>query len=143
MDALAAIGLVGNIVAFIDFGVKVVGAVKEIQSSTSGSTKKNEELDSLGERIKEQAANIAQKKSMAPVDAFEIGLMERATECIQLSTELQDLVQKMKSANPGSKRESIKAIYRTYRKKDMRDILEQKLRDCKDQLQLQLTAVEG
>lgn len=143
MEALVAIGLIGNIITFIDYGIKITSKAKEIKASASGVTVRNADLNSLAIHIKEQATIIALKRPTAPADAFEAGLMGQANECLLLSTQLQELIQRITSSKPGSRRQNMKAIYRNYVRNEEKDGLAKKLHDCKSRLQLQLIAVEG
>ena len=142
MEALAAIGLIGNVITFVDSGAKLLETLKEIKSSTAGSTARDADLEAIANDVREQVTNIALKKPTAPVDSFEIGLLDRANECIHLSAELHQLIQDLKPSKPGSKRETIKAVYRNYVKRNEKESLAQKLAECRAKLEAQLRTAE-
>ena len=141
MEALAAIGLASSIITFIDAGAKVISMAQQIQSSYFGVTEENAELTLCTQRIKEQAG-VLLKSPIAP-DPFEAGLIERANECVALSDDLQHLLEKLKSAKPGSKTATLKALGQNLVKKDKKIALKRRLDDCRHQLEHQLIIVDG
>ena len=47
MEALAVLGLVANIVKFVDLGGRIVRSAKEIQASADGTTRENKSLQEV------------------------------------------------------------------------------------------------
>lgn len=57
MDPFTAIGLVGNIVTFLDFGYKLISTAKGIYTSGSGATAYNDDLSYTTQQIQQLTAN--------------------------------------------------------------------------------------
>ena len=138
MDPFSALGLVGNVVTFLDFGYKIIAAAKNIQSSASGASKHNEELSSVAGQLHRVVTNLKITAPARPLSERERSLLQVATQCESVSLELTTLLDKLKARNPKSSRESIRAVIRDWRKKDQKDDLKQKLDDCRQQLNLEL-----
>jgi hypothetical protein len=137
MDPLTAIGLVSNIVAFIDLGTKLLKGAREVRASLPGTTEENRSREVLVDEIKAFSS-----KLLAPDDTGFVGrdkqLCNLAEECRILSTQLIELLGKIKARDPKSKRESVwLSVKNRYYEKDRQD-LEQRLDSCQTQLGLQL-----
>jgi hypothetical protein len=141
MDPFAAIGLAGNIIAFVDFGFKLLSKSKSIHASASGASSHNEDLASLTQHFQNVAANLHVPKSIGSMTAEEVALRQLATECAGVSTDLLKLLDELKAKNPKSKRESFRAAIRDWRKKDEVNELESKLDRCRHQLNLQVASL--
>lgn len=137
MDPLTAIGLVANIVAFIDLGTKLLKGAREVHTSLSGTTEENRSREVLVDEMRAFSS-----KLLTPDDAGFVGrdkqLCNLAEECRNLSTQLIELLGKIKAKDPKSKRESVwSSVKNKYYEKDRQD-LEQRLESCRTQLDLQL-----
>ncbi|KAM5341786.1 hypothetical protein ACJ41O_014817 [Fusarium nematophilum] len=141
MDPFAAIGLAGNIIAFIDFGFKVVQAAKEVKDSASGASAENDHVEFLTAQIQDFTLGLHYAKPASDMSADEQRLNSLVTECQSLSEDLLKLVQTLKvdPASKRSKRQAFTAVFRNMRKKDERDDLLARLERCKQQLHLQLS----
>ena len=47
LDPLTAIGLIGNIVQFVDFGLKIVSKAREVRNSTTGALAENVDTERI------------------------------------------------------------------------------------------------
>ncbi|KAF4462071.1 P-loop containing nucleoside triphosphate hydrolase [Fusarium albosuccineum] len=141
MDPFAAIGLAGNIIAFVDFGFKVVNAAREFKDSASGNTAENEHLKFLTTQIQGLTLTLQNDKLTSDMTLDEQRLDNLVKECQSLSEDLLKLLQtlQVKSPNKKSKREAFGAVFRNLRKKDDKDDLVTRLERCKQQLHLQLS----
>lgn len=138
MEALEIIGLVGNIITFIDFGSEVMGIIKETHGSISGATKENEELENHTQMMQNLTIDLTYQSPQVPSTAAVTGLLDLTTQCRSLSEEILNLLQKLKSTKPGSKRETLKAAWRNIWYRGMRIDLTKRLDQCKEQLNIQL-----
>jgi hypothetical protein len=59
MEALAAVGVAGNVLQFLDFGQKLVTTCTEIYLSTSGSLKANDDSEMLLREFAESIDNLS------------------------------------------------------------------------------------
>ena len=138
MDPFTAIGLAGNIIAFLDFGCKLVFKSKSILESSSGASAHNEDLASMTQQFQSVAASLQIPKLIGSMSKEEVALHQLATECKDVSVDLMKLLDDLKAKKPKSKRESVRAALRDWRKKDQKDELELKLDRCRQQLNLQV-----
>jgi hypothetical protein len=93
MDPLSAIGLVGNICQFVDFGSKLISEARQAYKSAAGASRENIELESITKDLSE----LAQKLVMDSTS--DLGRI--AGMCKDVADELLQTVQKLK-VTPGS-----------------------------------------
>jgi hypothetical protein len=137
MDPLTAIGLVSNILTFVDFSTKLLQGAKEIHDSLSGTLEANRSTKVVMKQMKIFSSNL-----LAPNASSLIGndkeLCNIAAECRTLSSQLIDLLEKVKPKDHKSKGQSLwSALKNKVHEKEKRDI-EQRLDYCRGQLGLQL-----
>jgi len=140
MDPFTAIGLVGNIITFIDFAFEIVVVAKDIHTSRSGTTSLNDELETRNEKLTRLATNLQIAKQPSQMSEDEQRLNALAVECVSLSTELHVLLEKLKSKKKGSTKATFKAVFRGFSKQEKKSALEKRLEECRRLLQLQLTS---
>ena len=137
MDPISAISLAGNIIAFVDLSTKLLKVAKEVHTSLSGVTEENRSRELLVSEMKAFSS-----KLLAPEDPSFVGedahLCKLAKECRDLATQLIELLSKIKAKDPKSKRESVwSSVKNKYYEKDRQE-LEQRLENCRTQLNIQL-----
>ncbi|KAG6356382.1 hypothetical protein INS49_015770 [Diaporthe citri] len=141
MDPFSAIGLAGNIVGFLDFGFKLLSKAREIQASASGTAAANENLVSLTQHFQRVTASLRAQKVSGAATGDELAIQELAAECDSVAIELMELVDSLRARTSKSKRESLRAAFREWRKGDQKDELQLRLDRCRSQLNLQLTSL--
>ncbi|XXG96982.1 hypothetical protein Hte_003275 [Hypoxylon texense] len=141
MDPFAAIGLAGNIVTFLDFSYKLISAAKNIHASTSGASVDNDDLLSGTQQLHQLASSLRISKPISSLSDQERSLLKVAAQCIDVSGELEKLLDRLKASNPKSKRAAFRAAVRNWRKGDEKDTLEAKLDRCRQQLNLELLSL--
>ena len=139
MDPFTAIGLVANIIDFLDFGYKAISASRELRQSVSGTTAENEGIGFLAAKLHGISLDLRSGKPKTVMTADELRLDDLVGECQNVSTGLLALLDGLKVRKLNSKRSAISAIARNLRKKDERDRLETRLDKCRQQLHLQLS----
>jgi predicted nucleic acid-binding Zn-ribbon protein len=139
MDPLSAIGLVSGVITFIDFGYKVISAATEVHASATGSTAANKHIEFLNTRMEAVASDLAVAKSTRGMSADTQRMSELAGQCLELSTDLKKLLNKLRTNNPKSKRQVLSTIVKNVMKKDQKKELEARLDQCRQQLHLQLS----
>ncbi|KAI0902000.1 hypothetical protein F4806DRAFT_22321 [Annulohypoxylon nitens] len=140
MDPFSAIGLAGNIISFLDFGYKVLSKSKDIYKSTTGTTALNNEL-LLETRQLQGVTEGLQMPGLVGLSDQELELKQLAAECSTVSSDLARLINDLKARNPDSKRESLRAAFRDWKKKDKKDDLRLRLDRCRNQLNLQIVTL--
>lgn len=141
MEALEAVGLAGNILTFIDFAYKLVTIGHSIHGSSSGATKSNEELAALSLHLDQAVTGLRSGKAANLLSDEEKALNEVCAQCLELSGDLQGLLQDLRARNPRSKRDSLRAAFRDWKNKDKKSELEKRLDQCRGQVNLQVTSL--
>lgn len=137
MDPLTAIGLVSNILSFIDFGVQVVRGAREIYVSPSGLKDDNRSTEAIAREMKRFSAKLIPPDDEAAFSGEAKQLCILARECEDLSQQLLELLEKVKPRSQ-SKFHSLLAAgkHQYYEKK--KSELGRRLDECRNQLELQL-----
>lgn len=138
MDPLSAIGLAGNILSFIDYGLRLCDMARQISSSPSTLTNDKSvgtvarELKGLVTRLD---SGISTSGSLgAETDALQI----LAAECQDVAQELLDLLEEFQPNNSRSRRESFKLAWKKMMNEGKQRNLEQSLARLGSYLNLQL-----
>ncbi|KAH0419561.1 hypothetical protein CcaCcLH18_14354 [Colletotrichum camelliae] len=130
MDPLTALGLVANIVPFIEIAAKVLKTAKEIHDSESGGLDDNVNLEKYATQLKQHYSNL-----LAPDSADLIGddkeLCALAAECQKLAHDLLGVLERIKLQSFRS------ALKNLWRGKD-KEMLEKRLESCRTQVEAQL-----
>ncbi|KAF4943280.1 hypothetical protein FGADI_13518 [Fusarium gaditjirri] len=141
MDPFTAIGLAGNILTFIDMGLRLVSQTKGIYDSKSNSTAENESLSVMTTRFTTTMVDMQSKIPSGNLSKDEKALKELVEECSSISDELQNLLAELKAKKSNSMRSSMKAALRDWRKKKEKDDLHKRLESSRQQLDLLLSTM--
>src|SRR5438876_7776532 len=113
MDPLAAAGLAGNIITFVDFLTKVLSRARQLYESASGATAENDELESLtknlkglADRTRRRPPEIPQKGHFHLSITSERVLDNLSQQCIQVADELLETLGSVKVKGDGRTRKS-------------------------------------
>ena len=138
MDPLTAIGLVSNILSFIDFSARLLKGAKEVHDSQHGVLEENRNRETIMREMQRMSTRMSVPES--PEKADEVpSLRILAGECRQLSTQLMFLLEKIKPDDSSSKAQSILSAIRNKVYDSERESLEATLNDCRAQLHLELS----
>jgi hypothetical protein len=138
MEPLTAIGLIGNIITFINAGYKLVSKANETYRSATGATVENEALGETGARFLAAASSIEKRLATANLRPDEVALKDLSLKCCGVSNELEQLLQKLKAKNAKSKRSAVSATFRSLWKDKEKAELEAKLSSYRSELNLLL-----
>ena len=137
MDPLTAIGLVGNILAFIDFSTKLLKTAKQVYDSSHGTLEENKSREVVVREMEQLSAGLLTPKATV-LSEGDANLETLARECHEISIQLISLLNKIKPKDPDSVGQSvISALKNKHYAKD-REGLEMRLENCRSQLDLQL-----
>lgn len=140
MDPLTAIGLVSNILSFIDFSARLLKGAKEVHDSHHGVLEENRSRETIMREMQRMSTRMS--VSEAPEkDDENSSLRILASECRQLSTQLVSLLEKIKPNDSGSKTQSLLSAIRNKAYDSERESLEARLSDCRAQLHLELSSL--
>lgn len=140
MDPLTAIGLVANIIAFVDAGRNVVSAAKSIRDSASGATSANASLTSMTEQLSNSMSDLKLDAAGVGKSDQEESLADLAVKTQEIGRELLDVLQSLRAKNPSSKRSVFKAAFKDvvgHKKVEVKE-LESRLTWCKQQVVIEL-----
>ncbi|KAL4908358.1 hypothetical protein BDW74DRAFT_175047 [Aspergillus multicolor] len=140
MDPFAVIGLAGNIITFLNFGLNIVSKTQEIHGAVSGATADNENLTATTLRFQNMVSEIQKRNASRGLRNDD--LTKLAAECIDVSDELQSLLQELKAKKRHSKTSSMRAAWRDWRNKNEKRSQEERLSRCRQELLL-LLAISG
>ncbi|KIW32211.1 uncharacterized protein PV07_03771 [Cladophialophora immunda] len=133
MAELAAIGLAANILQFIGMGYSVVSTAVQVYNSTSGMTSSNSELFNTVGRLEE-----AYGRLKTPSSPQHKALNDLATKCEELLKTLQDVLAPLKVKRQGSRTESIRVAYQSWKKADKIKAVRETLDDYRALLLVEL-----
>ncbi|EQB58645.1 hypothetical protein CGLO_01081 [Colletotrichum gloeosporioides Cg-14] len=138
MDPLTALGLVANIVPFIEIAAKVLKtAKKKIHDSEFGGLDDNVNLEKYATQLEQYCPNL-----LAPDSPDLIGddkeLCDLATDCQKLARDLLDVLKNIKPANRCSKWQSLKSAAKNLWRATDKEMLEKRLELCRRQVEAQL-----
>ncbi|KAF4637857.1 hypothetical protein G7Y89_g210 [Cudoniella acicularis] len=154
LDPLTALGVVGNIVQFLDFSIGLVGKAKDIYKSVDSSLAENLDVEKVVETVKIlQSRLCTENKARPEYDSEMEGLLEGlCSSCGATAQELLAVLETMKIKGKKtawkSMRQAIKAIKGeevvleiTKRLAHFREVLEMTiLVDLREKIDLQLVA---
>ncbi|RHZ59992.1 uncharacterized protein CDV56_104609 [Aspergillus thermomutatus] len=136
MDAVAIIGLVSNIISFIDFGSKFVKEAREIYNSASGVTGDALSHGLIAGEMRKFADDLV--PSGQPVNKKDKAICDLAKECKSVAEDILKLLDKIKPKGSNSSFQSVRSAIKGLRyEKDISN-MQDKLEKCRSQLGLQL-----
>lgn len=101
MEALAAVGLATNIIAFVDFSVKLLKGAKEI--SSKGSLSELDRIQDGTSRLQEFVEQLTVPTGLPATGAAK-ELDRLARECAALANEIVSILRKIYATGPNSSR---------------------------------------
>lgn len=138
MDPLTAIGLVSNILSFIDFSARLLKGAKEVHDSQNGILEENRNRETIVREMQRMSTRMLASGSSGTADD-DSTLCILARECRELSAQLISLLEKIKPSDSGSKSQSFMSAVRNKVYDNERESLEARLNDCRTQLHLELS----
>lgn len=136
MAELVALGLAGNIVQFVDFGIKLFRDGRELYTSLQGNSAEQLELEIVTQDLKclaQQLHSSDQPDALGTEDKIE--LRKLATECEKLANELLGILDELKVKDRHNRIwESFKKALRRMMEKKKIQHLEERLERFREQL---------
>lgn len=133
MEALATIGLVGNIVQFVDFGSELIDKSIELYHSYDGALAENVDIEAAAKHL---AVLIKKLEDDAIVTGDE-ALQDLSRSCRNAANDLLAALNTVKVKNTQQKKwESIRKALRSVWSKEKIGELEQRLAKFKEELNL-------
>ena len=137
MDPVTAIGLVSSILTFIEFSAKLISGAAEAYSSPSGLTADDQSAETVATEMQNFLRNLhpPDDSNLASNDK---AICMLATECQLICEEILTLLERNRPKSRGSRRAALLAGLKSRWREVERRRLEERLRDCRFQLTLQL-----
>jgi hypothetical protein len=145
MEALAAVGLAGNIVQFIDFSCKLFDQANSIYHSQSGASKGAQDLEAITESLLDLSTRLdksLEKQYKLGDPKAQQTLKILAKGCHDTANELVTLLQSLRAKNAGSKWHSFRASLAGLLKESEINNLQKRLNDYRSQLIIELQDLE-
>lgn len=139
MDPLAAIGLVANIISFIDTGAKVVNNAWVIYNAASNSTEETQTQELLASKMEGFSQKLLPPRT-ANLSRDEQDLHDLAAECRNLAGDIISLLNKAKPKRKTWYHATKSAVKSMWHEPEIDD-LQHRLDNCRNQLNLQLNYV--
>jgi hypothetical protein len=140
LEALAAVGLAGNIVQFIDFGGNLLAEARQIQRSSAGVSEKNVELETVATRLRHIAAGLSSTTSL-PGTGISYQLKQLADEAVSIIDELLTAIEDVKMKGTGGGLKSFAHVLQHVGKNKRIEKLRAKLAGMQGQLNTHLYAL--
>ncbi|KAF4445542.1 hypothetical protein F53441_10739 [Fusarium austroafricanum] len=137
MDPLTAISLAASIVAFVDFGSKLIKGTIEIYETTDGTLAGNRCREAVAAAMKDLASRLTPPQSSLVTDE-EKQLYNLAMECHAICDNLLDLLRRLKPKDMSSKRQSLWAAVKSVFHESECEDLEKRLDACRRQLEMHM-----
>lgn len=138
MEALAALGLASNILQFVEFSSKIVRGASTVYQSASGLPAELQDVAaitrSLGFHMNKLVPPAIDSTKSSGGDA----LIELANGCRKTCAELQQVMEKIRGKEPGSRRDSLRVAWRALRQKEKLEELERRINRYRSQILTQL-----
>lgn len=141
MEAVEVIGLLGNIITFVNLGSRVIKIIKEAYESASGATRNDEELTKLVQAMHKLVDDLSLQVPSVPPNVAIVGFWDLSAQCKELSQELLQLLEKFRLSRPGSKRAVLRVVWNNMLHRGAKDLLVERFERCQKQLNLQLAQV--
>ena len=141
LEALAAIGLAGNVVQFVSFSMQLFSTASSIQRSCVGSVQGHQDVETITQKLQQCCERIASAHSSED-QQLELqhhqSLVKLAGECEAAAIELISAIQQLKAKKPNSKWSSFMAALATIWQQSQINDMEKRLDSYRQQLNLEL-----
>ena len=147
VEALAAVGLAGNVAQFVEFSCKLFDQATTIYHSSTGSTQGAKDLETLTQQLRTLCANLAHANNSfqhpGPTrQPNPDSLRKLAENCEAAANELLSELSNLKAKDPNSKWSSFRAALAISWKEKRIDALQKKLDSYRSQLIVHLQVLQ-
>jgi hypothetical protein len=136
LEALAAVGLAGTVIQFVDFSCKLFDTATSVYHSQAGSSRDSQNLEDITRQLQCICGDLthAGHNGRHPVST----MGQLANDCESAANDLLAALERVKAKNPQSKRSSLKAALATTWNERQISAMEKRLNSYHSQLILQL-----
>jgi len=129
LDPITTLGDAGNIVQFVDFGLKCTSKAREIHSSATGALRGNVEIEILTRDISEVA------KRLVVTRANNDELDDICGRCVDAADELLNALKKLKVDGARGKLKSVRAALNSIWGKEKVEEMKKRLEGYREEVQ--------
>ena len=120
LDPLTAIVLVGNIVQFVDFGLKIFSKARQVHKSSTGTLPEEVDIERIAADLIELTTSLQAAESLALGDT---ALENLCVACNEVANELLTVLGKLNASGTPTKWKSVrKALRSIWSKEKMREL---------------------
>jgi hypothetical protein len=140
MDPITAVSFAASIVTFVDFAWELISGAAELYKSPDGRTNQNAHIETVISDLEDVTDDLG---SAALGDSKEMRRLKRlAAKCSELAEELLQLMRKLRlDGNKNSPWKSLVVKWRSMRKSDQVASMEERLREYRSEILLQLSVI--
>ncbi|MCJ1344280.1 hypothetical protein MMC31_002483 [Peltigera leucophlebia] len=144
MEPLSAVSLVGTVVQFLDFGIKLVAKTKEIYNSSEGAEIRTIELDAIAQNLVSLNRRVSirsHKLCASGISEDERALEAITTQCNKIGEELIDALQKTKVQGAHKRYKSVRQALKSVLGPDKIQDLYDRLKQYREQIVVALLVI--
>lgn len=134
MEALAAVGLAGNILQFLNFTGDAISKSRQIHDSVNGTLKEHEDLETVTTDLKDLSVRL--QASSGPVDSV---LEQLCTRCREIADELLKALESFCVKGKYTRSQSLRKALKVLWGKEKLKVLEERLAIFRQELILHIT----
>lgn len=109
MEALAAVGLVSNVLQFVSIGYRVLSASKDTYEVDNESSQSNKDVEFITREMKRLSLSLEEEFPTLWMTDEEEALRRLTGECRRWSNDMLTLLDRLKNENPNSRFEAFRA----------------------------------
>lgn len=112
MDPVTALGLVSNVIQFVEYAAKLISGCHDLYRSANGALDDHNALETVSQNLKSLAQDVQPSKRSpnAKQSRVEEELQLACEECIKVNQKILELLEKLKVNGPNRKWESFRQI---------------------------------
>ena len=133
MEALVIVGLVSNVVQFVDFAGELVSKTHEIYSSVDGVSKDHADIEYVAEKTRALAETLKLSNPSADPE-----LLQLCTECSRIADELLDALTKSQVNGKHTRFKSARQALRSVWSKEKISKIQRTLSNFRHELNLHI-----
>ena len=132
MEALAAVGLAGNILQFLDFTHDTISKSRQIRTSISGTLKEHADLKGLTADLKDLSGRLQ-------TSSVDLVLEQLCSRCREVADELLEALESLRVKGKHTCFQSLRKALKVLWGKEKLRILEERLAGFRHELNLHIT----
>jgi hypothetical protein len=141
MDPFSVVGLVGNIVQFIDFSCKIVSRSSEILSSATGEPDTHRVLRTVTTDLEKFSTNLTSATLPPSASKAERDIKLLATHCRREANSLISVLNKLQLPDDAGRLPSVYLAMKSLSKQKEINDMRERLADLKSELMLHILAL--